>query len=384
MLTTAAILSASLFNQVSVDHLRATLTELSTYPTRNTSSPGLTKAAEWVASEFRKIPGLQVEIIQYDVKKGRRVPEDKTVVQVIAVLPGETDRRVLVGGHLDTINLGGDPLTSKAPGINDDGSGVALTLESDRILSQNKLHNTLVFVAFSGEEQGLFGSGALAARAKAEKWNLEAVLSNDTVGSSRAEKVKDNKRVRLYSEELPPLKRGEVGVEHNSRELARFIEWNSRGKLGGFSPWLVFRKDRFQRGGDHTPFNNVGFTAVRFVEAIEWLEHQHTEKDTLEWIDFGYLANVTKLNILTMEALGDAGEAPTAVAYDPKQAHDTTIHWKSKPGVKYVVYWRETNSPTWQGTVNVGEVDHAVVKAKNKDDHIFAVGAEGGIPVSAG
>ena len=375
----------SMINQVSVDHLKATLTELATYPTRNTSSPGLTKAADWVAGEFRKIPGLKVEIMEYAVKKGRRVPEDKTVVQVIAVLPGETDRRVLVGGHLDTINLGGDPLTGIAPGINDDGSGVALTLENARILSQKKWHNTLVFVAFSGEEQGLFGSAALAAKAKEEKWNLEAVLSNDTVGSSRAAGgVKDNRRVRLYSEELPPLKRGEVGVEHNSRELARFIEWNSRGKLGGFTPWLVFRKDRFQRGGDHSPFNNVGFTAVRFVEAIEWLEHQHTDKDTIEWIDFNYLANVTKMNMLTMEALGDAGEAPTAVAYDPKQAHDTSIHWKSKPGVKYVVYWRETSSPTWQGAVPVGEVDHAVVKGKNKDDHIFAVGAEGGIPVSAG
>ena len=375
----------SMINQVSVDHLKATLTDLATYPTRNTSSPGLTKAADWVAGEFRKIPGLKVEIMEYAVKKGRRVPDDKTVVQVIAILPGETDRRVLVGGHLDTINLGGDPLTSIAPGINDDGSGVALTLESARILSQKKWHNTLVFVAFSGEEQGLFGSAALAAKAKEEKWNLEAVLSNDTVGSSRAAgNVKDNKRVRLYSEELPPLKRGEVGVEHNSRELARFIEWNSRGKLGGFTPWLVFRKDRFQRGGDHTPFNNVGFTAVRFVEAIEWLEHQHTEKDTLEWIDFGYLSNVTKMNILTLESLASAGEAPTAVMYEAKQAHDTSLRWKPSPGVKYVVYWRETSSPTWQGVQPVGEADRAVVKGKNKDDHIFAVGAEGGMPVSAG
>ena len=384
MLTTAAILSASLISQVSTDHLRATLKELSTYPTRNTSSPILHKAAEWVASEFKKIPGLEVEIMEYAVKKGRRVPEDKTVVQVVATLKGETDRRAMVGGHLDTINLGGDPLTAIAPGINDDGSGVALTLESARLLATKKWHNTLVFVAFSGEEQGLFGSAALAAKAKAEKWNLEAVLSNDTVGSSRAGDVKDTKRVRLYSEELPPLKRGEAGVEHNSRELARFIEWNSRGKLGGFSPWLVLRKDRFQRGGDHTPFNNQGFTAVRFVEAIEWLEHQHTEKDTLEWIDFGYLSNVTKMNILTLESLASAGEAPTAVMYEAKQAHDTSLRWKPSPGVKYVVYWRETSSPTWQGVQPVGEADRAVVKGKNKDDHIFAVAAEGGIPVSAG
>lgn len=373
-----AILSASLFSQVSTDHLKATLQELTTYPTRNTSSPGLTKAAEWVASEFRKIPGLQVEIMEYDVKKGRRVPEDKTVVQVVATLPGETDRRVLVGGHLDTINLGGDPLTAIAPGINDDGSGVALTLECARVLAQKKWHNTLVFVAFSGEEQGLFGSTALAERAKKENWEVDAVLSNDTVGSSRAANTKDTKRVRLYSGEVTDPK----APQHNSRELARFIEWNSRGKLGGFGPWLVFRQDRFQRGGDHTPFNRNGFTAVRFVEAIEWLEHQHTEKDTIEWIDWAYLANVTKLNIMTMEALGAAEDAPTDVRYDLKQAHDTTIHWKAKPGVKYVVYWRETSSPTYQGAMEVGEADHVVVKGKNKDDHTFAVGAVGGIPIA--
>jgi len=378
MLTTMAVLSASLFSQVSQDHLKVTLQEFATYPTRNTSSPGLRKAAEWVAAEFRKIPGLQVEIMEYDIKKGRRVPEDKTVVQVVATLPGETDRKIMVGGHLDTINLSGDPLTAIAPGVNDDGSGVALTIESARILAQKKWRNTLVFIAFSGEEQGLFGSTALAERAKKEGWHVDAVLSNDTVGSSMAAGVKDKKRVRLYSEEvidpkLPP---------HNSRELARFIEWNSRGKLGGFAPWLVFRKDRFQRGGDHTPFNKLGFNAVRFVEAVEWLEHQHTEKDTLEWIDFTYLANVTKMNILTMETLAQADDAPTDVRYDPKQAHDTTIHWKAKPGVKYTVYWRETSSPTWQGAIEVGETDHVVVKRKNKDDHTFAVGAVGGIPIA--
>lgn len=375
MFMAVALLSSSFYSQVSVDHLKATLKELATYSTRNTNTPECRRAAEWVAGEFRKIPGLKVELMEYEIKKGRRIPEDRTVVQVVATLQGETDRKILVGGHLDTINLTGDPMTAVAPGVNDDASGVALTLESARVLSQKKWHNTLVFVAFTGEEQGLLGSGALAERAKKEKWDLEAVLSNDTVGSSMAAGVKDKKRIRLYSEEVP---------EHNSRELARFIEWNSRGKLGGFSPWLVFRKDRFQRGGDHTPFNKLGFDAVRFVEAIEWLEHQHTEKDTLEWIDFTYLANVTKMNILTMETLAEAAEAPTGIQYDLKQAHDTTIRWKSKPGVKYMVYWRETSSPTWQGAVEVGEVDHATVKGKNKDDHTFAVGAVGGIPISAG
>ena len=376
MIVTASLLLSHLTSEVSKDSLRQTLTHLSTYPTRNTNTPELEKAAEWVASEFKKIPGLRVELMRYDVKKGRRVVADKSVVQVVATLPGESDKKVIVGGHLDTINLTGDPLTAIAPGINDDGSGVALTLECARILSQKRWRNTLVFVAFSGEEQGLFGSGALAERAQKESWKIEAMLNNDTVGASQGPgKLKDKKRVRLYSEE---------STDHNSRELARFIEWETRGKVKGFSPWLVFRKDRFQRGGDHTPFNIKGFNAVRFVEAIEYLTHQHTDKDTLEGIDFDYLANVVRLNLISLSSFASAADAPTNVHYDAKQAHDTIVRWNSQPGVSYRVYWRESSSSVWQGMVEAGEKNEVTIKGKNKDDHVFAVGAVGGVPISAG
>jgi hypothetical protein len=376
MIVTASLLLSHLTSEVSKDSLRQTLTHLSTYPTRNTNTPELEKAAEWVASEFKKIPGLRVELMRYDVKKGRRVVADKSVVQVVATLPGESDKKVIVGGHLDTINLTGDPLTAIAPGINDDGSGVALTLECARILSQKRWRNTLVFVAFSGEEQGLFGSGALAERAQKESWKIEAMLNNDTVGASQGPgKLKDKKRVRLYSEE---------STDHNSRELARFIEWETRGKVKGFSPWLVFRKDRFQRGGDHTPFNIKGFNAVRFVEAIEYLTHQHTDKDTLEGIDFDYLANVVRLNLISLSSFASAADAPTNVRYDAKQAHDTIVRWNSQPGVSYRVYWRESSSSVWQGMVEAGEKNEVIIKGKNKDDHVFAVGAMGGVPISAG
>ena len=376
MIVTASLLLSHLTSEVSKDSLRQTLTHLSTYPTRNTNTPELEKAAEWVASEFKKIPGLRVELMRYDVKKGRRVVADKSVVQVVATLPGESDKKVIVGGHLDTINLTGDPLTAIAPGINDDGSGVALTLECARILSQKRWRNTLVFVAFSGEEQGLFGSGALAERAQKESWKIEAMLNNDTVGASQGPgKLKDKKRVRLYSEE---------STDHNSRELARFIEWETRGKVKGFSPWLVFRKDRFQRGGDHTPFNIKGFNAVRFVEAIEYLTHQHTDKDTLEGIDFDYLANVVRLNLISLSSFASAADAPTNVRYDAKQAHDTIVRWNSQPGVSYRVYWRESSSSVWQGMVEAGEKNEVTIKGKNKDDHVFAAGAVGGVPISAG
>jgi Zn-dependent M28 family amino/carboxypeptidase len=375
MIVAASLIAMQFQSEVSTAKLKETLTQLASYPTRNTSSPELERAAEWVAGEFRKIAGLQVELMKYDIKKGRRVPADKTVVQVVATLPGESSKRVIVGGHLDTINLGGDPLTAKAPGINDDGSGVALTLECARVLSQKKWRNTLVFVAFSGEEQGLFGSTALAQRAKKEGWKIEAMLNNDTVGASQGPKsMKDKKRVRLYSEET---------ADHNSRELARWIEFEARGKVKGFSPWLVFRRDRFQRGGDHTPFNKEGFNAVRFIESVEALERQHTEKDTLDGIDFEYLANVVRLNLVSMSALANADDAPLNVRYDAKQSYDTVVRWDKKPRVQYVVYWRESSSSTWGGSVLAGEAGELTVKGKNKDDHVFAVGAVGGVPVSA-
>lgn len=374
MVLAAALLMSNLLQDVSEDRLRATLTQFSTYPTRNTNTEYLGQAAEWIAGEFRKIPGMQVELMKYPVKKGRRIVEDKEVVQVVATLPGATPKRVMMGGHIDTINLGGDPMVVKAPGINDDGSGVAATLECARLMAQSKWQNTLVFVAFSGEEQGLFGSTALAARAVAEKWHIEGLLNNDTVGASQAGRLKDKKRVRLFSED---------SEKHNGRELARWIEWACRGKVKGFAPWLVYRKDRFQRGGDHTPFNNAGFNAVRFVEAVEALDHQHTEKDTLDGIDFGYLANVCRVNLVALQGLANAGPAPTAVAYDPKQAHSTIVRWKGTPGTRYIVYWRASSSTLWEGSSEVGEANEATIKNVNKDDHIFAVGSVGGVPISA-
>ena len=371
MITLIALLAID----VQTANLRATLTHLATYPTRNTSTPECRQAVEWAAGQLRNIPNLNVEIFEYMIPKGRRVPQDRMVAEVVATLPGETDHVVMVGGHIDTINLKGDPMTAIAPGINDDGSGVALTLECARLLARTKHRNTLKFIVFTGEEQGLYGSTALAERAKKEGWKIDALLNNDIVGGSQGlGNIKDKKRVRLYSEDV---------TTHNGRELARFIEWNSRGAVPGFNPYLVFRKDRFQRGGDHTPFNNQGFTAVRFVETIEALDRQHTERDTIDSIDYSYLANVVRLNAHNLATLASAAEAPTNVKYDPKQAYDTTLTWDAKPGIEYVVYWRDSSSPIWQGSQRVGAVRTAVVKGKNKDDQVFAVAAVNGVPVSA-
>lgn len=365
----------ALLNQVDKKRLQSTVEKLASFPTRNTSSPELRAACDWIADEFRALPGVEVEIMSFPVKAGQRVPVDTTAVQVIATLRGKSDRTLIVGGHIDTINMGADPLTGRAPGANDDASGVALTLEMARIASGYKWNQTLKFVAFSGEEQGLLGSTALAKRAKAEAWPIEAVFSNDMVGNSvNKAGLRDNKHVRVFSEE---------GADHNSRELARFIEWTVRREVKGFGVNLVFRRDRFGRGGDHTPFVAEDFTAIRFVEVCEEYSHQHTPDDLPEHMDFGYLANSVRANLAAFSSLANAAAPPTAVRVVRDQAHDTTLTWKGDPEVSYGVYWRKTTSPIWEDYREVGKASKAKIDLVNKDDHVFAVGALGGIPVEA-
>lgn len=372
--------------QVDPKRLQATVEKLATWHDRNTNNPTLFEAADWISGEFKKIPGLQVELFKYNVQKGSRVAADKEVVEVVATLPGRTDRRVIVGGHFDTINMVekelAASLAAKAPGANDDASGVALTLELARILSTQKWDQTLVFVAFSGEEQGLLGSAALAKRAKEENWKIDAVLSNDMVGNSQNKNgQKNDKQVRVFSEEWTPAIKT---PEHNSRELARYIEWMIRDKVKGHGVKLVFRADRFGRGGDHTPFNREGFTAVRFVEVEEEYSRQHTPDDLPGAMDWKYLANNAKVDLIAMATLATAAEPPTNVRIDRSQGHDTHIRWHATPGVHYVVYWRDTTSPTWQGMKDLGEVAETTIAKINKDDHVFAIGAVGGIPIVAG
>lgn len=373
ILCAAALKPMDLTGQIDAARLRATVEKLASFHTRNTLSPTLNDAAEWLAGEFKKIPGVEVELMRYTAPQGRRVPEDTEVVQVVATLKGEDDRIVLVGGHLDSLNLPVDAKTGRAPGANDDASGVALSLELARVMASRKWRHTLMFVGFTGEEQGLIGSRALARRAKAEGWKIDAVLSNDTVGSSSNKAgQKDDMRVRVFSEEK---------AEHASRELARLIEWLNRTE--GFGIKLVLRKDRFGRGGDHSPFNDEGFNAVRFIEVHEEYTRQHTPDDLPEFMDWAYLANVTRANLRAMSALAMAGPPPRNVRIDLRQGHDTRLTWEGEPGVAYTVYWRDTASAVWQGAFPVGAVAEFTAKGINKDDHLFAVGAEGGIPVPA-
>ena len=387
----AALALAAPAMNVDESRMKALIEHLAAFNTRNTSTPELEQAAHWVADEFRKIPGLQLEVFQYDIHQSQRIPVDKKVVEVVATLPGRTDHRVIIGGHLDSINMtrGADLYTARAPGANDDLSGVALTFEAAHLMSQKQWNDTLVFVAFSGEEQGLLGSAALARHAKQEGWKIDGVLSNDMVSNSSDHLGEhDDRSVRVFSEE---------SAAHESRELARYIEWlqntrkedlffdgdltRKRTSKPGHAVKLVFRKDRFGRGGDHSSFNNEGFTAVRFVEVYEEYTRQHTPFDLPDHIDYRYLANNARVNILAASALANAPAPPTRVRVVRDQSQTTTLTWEGADG-SYVVYWRETTSPVWEAA-RVFKGNKAVIEKVNKDDHVFAVGTPGGIPVPA-
>lgn len=368
-----------LTQQIDAARLRKTVEKLASYNTRNTLSETVKEAAAWLADQYRAVPGVEAELMSYVLPKGRRVPEDKDVVQVVAKLAGKSDRLIGIGGHLDSLNLSVDAATGFAPGANDDASGVAVALEVARVLAPLGLQHGGMFVGFTGEEQGLNGSRALAKRCKEQSLHLDAFFNNDTVGSSSNKSgQKDEKRVRVFSEESST-----ENPNRGSRELARFIEWITRDRVKDFGVKLVFRRDRFGRGGDHTPFHQEGFAAVRFIEVHEEFTRQHTPDDLIEHMDFAYLANVARMNALAMSSLMAAGEPPKDVRIKLDQSHDTTITWDASPGVCYTVYWRETTSPVWQDFKNVEESESATIKLVNKDDHIFAVGAVGGLPVEA-
>lgn len=366
---------------IDANRMRKDVEHLASYPTRNTNSSHLDEVAAWVMGRYKEIRGIDSEIWKYKVTKSRRITEDKEVAEVVSRIKGTSGRVVLVGGHMDTINMtpDADPLTAQAPGANDDASGTVVALEVARAMAQVPHKQDCVFVAFSGEEQGLLGSRALAARAKEEGWKLDAVLSNDMVGNSHnLNGQKDEHHVRVFSDE--PTTENPTA---NSRELARFVEWITRDRVKGFGVKLVFRKDRFGRGGDHTPFHDAGFPAVRLVEVHEEYSRQHTVNDLPEAMDWNYLANSARINLLAYASLANADEPPTNVRVVRDQSHDTTITWKAKPGVCYTVYWRETTSPKYDDCMHVGEAEKVTIKKVNKDDHVFAVGAEGGLPFEA-
>ena len=398
--------------QVEAERLRADITALVGFGTRHTMSEtrsetrGIGAARRWTEREFRTISqacGGCLEItLPADTVTGRRVPIPTEVVNVVAIQRGAGDpnRVIIISGHIDSRVTDVMDFTSDAPGANDDASGVAAVLEAARVLSKHRFDATLVYAVLSGEEQGLYGGKIMADYAKAQGWVVEANLNNDIVGNSEGQGsegragVRDTTRVRVFSEgtktvetEAQAATRRYNGgeVDSSSRNLARFVDGIADRYLVNFDVEMIYRTDRFGRGGDQTEFLRAGFPAVRISEGAENYDRQHqvlrTENgvvygDTLAGVDFDYLAQVARLNIVSMAALASAPGVPTGVAIEGAVKPDTTVKWIPVPGAAgYRVWWRSTTAPQWTHSRWAGDASQLVLGGIPIDDYFFGVSA---------
>jgi hypothetical protein len=405
---------AAALRQISAQRVQANIEKLVSFGTRSTLSAqdaesitagrGIGAAREWITSEFERYSKdcggcLEVKTDSFTEEATERIPKATEITNVYAVLKGtdaaNAKRMVLVTGHYDSRNTDILDVKGDAPGANDDGSGTAVSLECARVLSKMKFPATIVFLTVAGEEQGLNGSKHFAQMAKDQGWGLEAVLNNDIVGGDKSTE-QDHSVVRVFSEGVPAAAteqdirriRGLGGEsDSGSRELARYIADVGRAYDAGVKPMLVFRLDRFLRGGDHYSFNQQGFAAVRFTEFREDFHHQHqdlrTENgveygDLLKFVDYDYVAHVARLNAATLASLAAAPAPPANVHILTKDLeNDTTLTWDTSPGglaTEYEVLWRATTSPEWDHKQKVGSVTRATMKL-SKDNVIFAVRA---------
>jgi hypothetical protein len=406
---------AAVLKEVSAEQIRRNIEKLVSFGNRNTLSAadeasikkgfGIGAAREWIKSEFErysKACGGCLTVIEdrFTNPPADRIPQATEIVNVYAVMKGtdaEAAKRIyLVTGHYDSRNSDTLNVTDRAPGANDDASGTAVSLECARVLSKHKFPGTLIFLTVAGEEQGLNGSRHFAKMAKEEGWQIEGALNNDIVGGNKS-KEQDPTIVRVFSEGVPvTAKDAELrliratGAESDSpsRQLARYIRETARKyNVANFQPKLVFRPDRFLRGGDHTGFNEQGFRAVRFTEYREDYNRQHqtprTENgieygDLPKYVDFDYVANVARVNALALASLASAPAPPQNVKILTKQLeNDSSLTWEAPAEGEdrvagYEVVWRTTVASEWENAEPAGKA-HEYRAKRSKDNVIFGV-----------
>ena len=400
--------------QISPQRMEATIRKLVSFGTRNSLSDtksetrGIGAARRWIKSELERCSKesggrLQVAFDEHHVESGSRVPHPTDFVNVVATLPGDQpesrDRIYVVSGHYDTMPTDPSDGESDAPGADDDGSGTAVSMELACVMSRHHFDATLVFMAVAGEEQGLYGSTGWAKAAKEKQLDIAGMITNDIVGSPRgADGRTDRDHVRLFAEGVPP--RGELsadtkrllytGAENDlpTRQLARYAKEVGERYVPEMKVNAIWRLDRYLRGGDHFPFVEAGYPAVRFTESIEDWRHQHQNVrvengvqygDLPEFMDFAYLGDVARLNAAVLACLALAPSAPREVEMESlKLEADSTLRWKANPEpdvAGYRIVWRETTAPFWQHSRDVGNVTRSTVEGVSKDDYLFAVQA---------
>ncbi len=397
---------------ISAQRIQADVEKLVSFGTRLTLSAqddasiaegrGIGAAREWIKSEFERYSKecggcLEVRTDSFTEQPTERIPKATVITNVYAVLKGtdaaHAKRAVLVTGHYDSRNSDTLDVSGDAPGANDDASGTAVSLECARVLSKMKFPATIVFLTVAGEEQGLNGSRHFAKVLKDEGWDLEAVLNNDIVGADRSAE-QDAAVIRVFSEGVPAAAgeqelrriRGLGGEsDSGSRQLARYIAEVGRIYDAGVKPLLIFRQDRYLRGGDHYSFNQLGFSAVRFTEYREDFHHQHQNVrvengiqygDLPKFVNFDYVAHVARLNAATLASLAAAPAPPAGVHLLTKDLeNDSTLTWEAAPGAAgYEILWRATSSPEWEHAQDIGNATRATLKL-SKDNVIFGIRA---------
>jgi len=403
----------SIVREISAKNIERTIRQLVSFGTRNTLSVqndpkrGIGAARDWLYSEFLKVAEnsggrMTVAKQSFEQPKARRIPEPTVLTNIVATLKGtqteSVDRIYVVSGHYDSMCNRATDATCDAPGANDDASGTAAVLEMARVMAKYQFDSTIVFMAVPGEEQGLLGATHFAEEAKQKSVNIDAMFTNDIIGNTLGGNgVRDRGTVRVFSEGVPSDEttadartRRSVGGENDSasRQLARFIKETGEAYLPQMKVMLVYRRDRYGRGGDHIPFLERGFPAVRFTEVNEEYKHQHQNVriengvqygDLPEFVDFAYVANVARVNAVSLAALALAPSRPKAVnILTARLSNDTDLKWDSnkEPDIAgYEIVWRETTSAVWTNSKNVGNVTTYTMKGMSKDNYFFGVRA---------
>ncbi|MBB3167880.1 M28 family peptidase [Simiduia aestuariiviva] len=432
MMRTSLVFAAALFSQIcradwqappaekvelytigsaaSAARIEADITKLVSFGTRHTLSEttsetrGIGASRRWIEAEFKRISracGNCLEVITVsDRVSGKRIPTATEVVNVIAVQRGKADpkRVVMMAGDIDSRVSDVMNAVDDSPGANDNGSGVAGVLEAARVLSKYTFNGTVVYAALSGEEQGLYGGEILANYAKAQNWRIHAVLNNDMIGNIEGiNGVIDNRTARVFSEgtrfveseEEARLRRYTGGeVDSPSRNLARYIKKVGEQYVPNLNVMMIYRLDRFGRGGHHRPFNEAGFPGVRIMEAWENYNRQHQDLrtedgivygDTLAGVNFPFAAKLTSLNAVTLAALAWAPAPPAGVEISGQVSADTHLSWQpasqqdAKQLAGYKVYWRLTTDAEWTHSRFVGKVEHFTLNNIVIDNYYFGV-----------
>lgn len=397
-------------SEVSPDSLQSYINTLVAFGTRNTLSTqtdphrGIGAARNWVLKKFNEFAknsdGRLTAFIDTTtlLPNGKRIDKKVLLGNVVATLKGTdaNDNRVfIISGHLDNMNSNVMDGKGDAPGANDDGSGTSAVIECARVMSKHSFPATIIFVAVSGEEQGLLGSGYMADKAKKENWNIEAMLNNDIIGSNNSNETNiiNNTQVRVFSEAIPAYETENnikkimaLGLENDSksRQLARYVKEVGERYVDNLEVVMIYRTDRFLRGGDHLPFLKNGYTAVRITEMNENYTRQHQDVriengihygDLPEHIDFEYLRKNTAMNLANLANLAKAPSVPEEVKIQVKKlSNNTSLSWRAPKDGKvkgYYILMRETTSPVWQKKIFT--MENKATLPYSKDNYFFAV-----------